>query len=92
MGMKVAAVALLCQDERVFSAMWKAGTPCPYNGKIGDEAKAEWISNAWERPDRKQAEEDYLRKCMEEINPFWQKGHGVKNFHTYKRQTFRIQI
>ena len=73
MGMKVAAVALLCQDERVFSAMWKAGTPCPYNGKIGDEAKAEWISNAWERPDRKQAEEDYLRKCMEEINPFWQK-------------------
>jgi DNA polymerase III alpha subunit (gram-positive type) len=73
MGMKVAAVALLCQDERVFSAMWKAGTPCPYNGKIGDEAKAEWISNAWERPDRKQAEEDYLRKCMEEINPLWQK-------------------
>tara|TARA_R100000455_G_C6257846_1_gene113482 strand:- start:575 stop:1093 length:519 start_codon:yes stop_codon:yes gene_type:complete len=73
MGMKVAAVALLCQDERVFSAMWKAGTPCPYNGKIGDDAKAEWISNAWERPDRLEAEEDFLRKCMEEINPLWRK-------------------
>jgi DNA polymerase III alpha subunit (gram-positive type) len=73
MGMKVAAVALLCQDERVFSAMWKAGTPCPYDGKIGDEAKAEWVSNAWERPDRIEAEEDFLRKCMEQINPNWRK-------------------
>ena len=73
MGMKVAAVALLCQDERVFSAMWKAGTPCPYDGKIGNEAKAEWVSNAWERPDRIQAEEDFLRKCMEQINPNWRK-------------------
>ena len=36
MGMKVAAVALLCQDERVFAAMENAGTPCPYKGKIGN--------------------------------------------------------
>ena len=35
MGMKVAAVASLCQDERVFVAMMNAGTPCPINGKIG---------------------------------------------------------
>jgi hypothetical protein len=42
MGMKVAAVASLCQDERVFVAMMNAGTPCPINGKIGAEAKAEW--------------------------------------------------
>ena len=42
MGMKVAAVAALCQDERVFVAMSNAGTPCPINGKIGAEAIKEW--------------------------------------------------
>jgi hypothetical protein len=42
MGMKVAAVATLCQDERVFAAMNAAGTPCPVDGKIGAQAKAEW--------------------------------------------------
>jgi hypothetical protein len=42
MGMKVAAVATLCQDERVFAAMLAAGTPCPVDGKIGQQAKAEW--------------------------------------------------
>ena len=38
-GMKVAAIALLCQDERVFKAMSFAGTPCPVESKIGDQAK-----------------------------------------------------
>jgi len=42
MGMKVAAVATLCQDERVFDSMLAAGTPCPIDGKIGEQAKAEW--------------------------------------------------
>jgi hypothetical protein len=42
MGMKVAAVATLCQDERVFAAMNAAGTPCPVDGKIGAQAKSEW--------------------------------------------------
>jgi hypothetical protein len=42
MGMKVAAVATLCQDERVFAAMLAAGTPCPVDGKIGQQARAEW--------------------------------------------------
>lgn len=42
MGMKVAAVATLCQDERVFAAMLAAGTPCPVDGKIGEKAKEEW--------------------------------------------------
>ena len=41
-GMKVAAVAILCQDERVFESMIQAGTPCPIDGKIGKEAKALW--------------------------------------------------
>ena len=44
MGMKVAAVSTLCQDERVFQAMWYAGTPCPIDGKIGDEAEEMWIA------------------------------------------------
>ena len=44
MGMKVAAVSIMCQDERVFSAMEMAGTPCPFLGKIGDEAQEEWGS------------------------------------------------
>ena len=42
MGMKVAAVATLCQDDRIFTAMIAAGTPCPVDGKIGAEAQAEW--------------------------------------------------
>ena len=42
MGMKVAAVATLCQDDRVFQAMLDAGTPCPVQGKIGEQAKTIW--------------------------------------------------
>ena len=49
MGMKVAAVSTLCQDDRVFTAMMNAGTPCPVDGKIGEEAKKVWDNN----PDRK---------------------------------------
>ena len=45
MGMKVAAVATMCQDRRVFDAMMAAGTPCPYEGKIGEQAKAAWDEN-----------------------------------------------
>ena len=45
MGMKVAAVSTLCQDARVFDAMWMAGTPCPYLRAIGDDAKSGWEEN-----------------------------------------------
>ena len=48
MGMKVAAVSTLCQDERVFTAMMNAGTPCPIDGKIGEQARELWDQN----PDR----------------------------------------
>jgi len=51
MGMKVAAVALLCQDERVFFAMEQAGTPCPFQGKIGKEATDLWKKYDKLRPD-----------------------------------------
>lgn len=52
MGMKVAAVSTLCQDRRVFDAMMQAGTPCPYDGTIGAEARASWRANESEQPER----------------------------------------
>ena len=50
MGMKVAAVSIMCQDPRVFDAMKMAGTPCPYLGKIGHEASEEWDANPESQP------------------------------------------
>lgn len=51
MGMKVAAVSVMCQDSRVFDAMMNAGTPCPFDGKIGEEAKSAWQTNTEMMPD-----------------------------------------
>ena len=45
MGMKVAAVSVMCQDKLVFDAMMHAGTPCPYNGQIGEAARLGWESH-----------------------------------------------
>jgi len=45
MGMKVAAVSVMCQDPRVFAAMMDAGTPCPFDGMIGSQAKTAWEMN-----------------------------------------------
>ena len=50
-GMRVAAVAILCQDERVFEAMIQAGTVCPIDGKIGKDAMNLWGKYDHERPD-----------------------------------------
>ena len=50
-GMKVASVTLLCQDPRVFASMEQAGTPCPFEGKIGGEAEEAWQNYDFERPD-----------------------------------------
>ena len=46
MGMKVAAVSVMCQDERVFDAMMNAGTPCPKDGLVGDQARLAWDMEA----------------------------------------------
>ncbi len=48
MGMKVAAVSVMCQDERVFEAMLNAGTPCPKDGLVGDKARLAWEMEAVE--------------------------------------------
>jgi hypothetical protein len=50
-GMRVAAISLLCQDERVFESMMMAGTPCPFEGKIGPDALKQWKKYDIERPD-----------------------------------------
>ena len=52
MGMKVAAVSIMCQDERVFSAMMNAGTPCPVDGKIGEQAKEIWNADPERQPQK----------------------------------------
>jgi hypothetical protein len=53
MGMKVAAVSVMCQDKRVFDAMMNAGTPCPFDGLIGTEAKTAWEVNTEKQPSNK---------------------------------------
>jgi len=75
-GMKVAAVAILCQDERVFESMIQAGTPCPIDGKIGKEAQMLWGKYDHERPDyntyvkrmddRRKADEAEQKRIAEE--------------------------
>ena len=65
-GMSVASVALLCQDPRVFEAMIHAGTPCPYNGKIGKEASAAWTKYNKLRPDYDQYVKDL--KVIKEVD------------------------
>ena len=51
LGMKVAAVSILCQDERVFFAMEQSGTPCPFECKIGKAASDQWKKYDKLRPD-----------------------------------------
>ena len=65
MGMKVAAVATLCQDERVFVAMLNAGTPCPIDGKIGEAAKELWDQN----PDRQPKNSDEKSVISNRVRP-----------------------
>ena len=65
MNMRVAAVSVLCNDERVFKAMWDSASYCPINGKIGSEAKALWIKK------RPELADDYVasnKMSKEEIN------------------------
>lgn len=71
MNMKVAAISVLCTDPTVFKSMLHAGTPCPYQGLIGDAAKTKWEENPHERPDWKE-----LRKTKHYENGRWQRING----------------
>ena len=75
LGMKVAAVSILCQDERVFHAMIQSGTPCPYNGKIGNEALKEWKKYDKLRPDYEQYTADlkYIEKKNKKLEKEYEK-------------------
>ena len=79
-GMKVASVALLCQDKRVFLAMESSGTPCPVNGLIGNEAKAYWAANPQERPDY----DDIKKKLALHDVKAYKKKDFCKKFPTHK--------
>ena len=93
-GMKVAAVAILCQDERVFESMIQAGTPCPIDGKIGKEAKQLWSKYDHERPDyntyvkrmedRKKADEAEQKKITAELEAI-DKAKALEEVKTKKK-------
>ena len=93
-GMKVASVSILCQDPRVFKAMEMAGTPCPYQGKIGKEASMAWANNTSKRPDAKEQEKLFIQQCTHDRNPNRDKINkdvvgAVKVIYTTKTKTKR---
>ena len=65
-GMKVSAVAILCQDARVWDSMADAGTPCPVRGFIGAEAEQYWLDNPHEIPKGSRYREDYIQQVKAE--------------------------
>jgi hypothetical protein len=77
-GMKVAAVALLCQDPRVWDSMLDAGTPCPAEGLIGTEAANYWKENPSKIPVGSKFRDDYTIVVKDET----QQGDfdAIKNF------------
>ena len=96
-GMKVAAVAILCQDERVFESMIQAGTPCPIDGKIGKEAKKLWAKYDHERPDydiyiKRMKERDKKekaiakKKALEEKKAAKEEAKMTKEFDEFDKQ------
>ena len=78
-GMKVSAVALLCQDHRVWDSMTDAGTPCPVNGLIGQEAAQYWSDHPHEIPEGSRYKAGYVAQVKVEEQP---KGdiNAIKNF------------
>ena len=59
-------------NSGVWRSMMQAGTPCPYKGKIGEEAKIAWENNPEDRPDWNEIKADY-------------KSH---DFRAYKKEDF----
>jgi DNA-binding transcriptional MerR regulator len=80
LGMKVAAVSILCQDPRVFFAMEQSGTPCPFEGKIGAEATQQWAKYDKLRPDYNQ----YVDKLK--VIEATQKEEEIKKIELLKKQ------
>ena len=102
-GMKVAAVAILCQDERVFESMIQAGTPCPIDGKIGKEAKALWSKYDHERPDydiyvkrmkerEKKEKAIAKKKALEEKKRLKEEANMTKEFEKIEKELEKEKI
>ena len=68
-GMKVSAVALLCQDARVWDSMLDAGTPCPARGFIGAEAAKYWEENPDQIPEGSRYKPQFLQTKVVEEKP-----------------------
>ena len=81
-GMKVSAVALLCQDPRVWTSMMDAGTPCPVNGLIGAEAAAYWEANPDKIPDGSRYKSEYIAANKPEPKEF-SDAQNVAMFKTF---------
>ena len=69
-GMKVSAVALLCQDPRVWTSMMDAGTPCPVNGLIGAEAASYWSKHPNLIPEGSRYKPEYIAANKPEKGEF----------------------
>lgn len=53
LGLKVGAVSVLCQDNRVWWALYDSGTPCPtMRGLIGEKAYRYYATNPNSVPER----------------------------------------
>jgi len=94
-GMRVAAVAILCQDERVFEAMIQAGTVCPIDGKIGSEAMALWSKYDHERPDydmyvKRMKKREKKEKDLEKLR-LKEEAKMTKEFNKVDKDTIKIE-
>ena len=94
-GMRVAAVAILCQDERVFEAMIQAGTVCPIDGKIGAEAMALWSKYDHERPDydmyvKRMKKRQKKEKNLEKLR-LKEEAKMTKEFNKVDKDTIKIE-
>lgn len=90
MGMKVAAVATMCQDRRVWDAMISAGTPCPIDGKIGAEAKELWDANPHRIPGNSPKVEKVSEKSVESVKEQNEKVSGF-SLGTWFSNLFRSE-
>jgi len=81
-GMKVSAVALLCQDPRVWTSMQDAGTPCPVNGLIGQEAADYWAEHPHLIPDGSRYKPEYIAANKPESKEF-SDAQNVAMFKTF---------
>ena len=92
-NMKVAAVSILCQDSRVFQAMEHAGTPCPFQGKIGDSAREEWKKYDKQRPDYEEyvAALRYMEKVDNKIIKTAYFNKVTKHYTTRKPNSLNIK-